>query len=191
MAVWSAQGFLFLSGSRSCARSRLHRPQPREHTSASSVAGTSRHTQVGGKGTPLWGWGGHGPVLVRGCSLRGDILPCMEPGSSTLLLLAVPSLLGCAPWDHAWAEFSSCWPCQSSVRRDRSRLGTVPRGSVPCPPLAGLLPVPWPLGALLPQCAQLPPARAQGVGQDRARAAGAPWGRCSRPCGTRQGGAGF
>lgn len=57
MAVWSAQGFLFLSGSRSCARSRLHRPQPQEHTGASSAAGTLRHAQVGGKGTPLRGWG--------------------------------------------------------------------------------------------------------------------------------------
>lgn len=180
MAVWSAQGFLFLSGSRSCARSRLHRPQPQEHTGASSAAGTSRHAQVGGKGTPLRGWGGgHSPVLLWGFSLCGDILPCMEPGSSTLLLLAVPSLMGCAPWGQAWAEFSSCWPCHSSGAQ------------CPVPPLAGLLPVPWPLGAVLPQCAQLPPARAQGVGQDRTRAAGAPWGRCSRPHGTRQSGAGF
>lgn len=144
------------------------------------------------EGDPFAGLGGgHGPALLQGFSLCGDILPCMQPGSSTLLILAVPSLTGSAPRGQAWAEFGSCWPCHSSVRRDTSRLGTVPRGSVPCPPLAGLLPVPWPLGAVLPQCAQLPPARAQGVGQDRARAAGAPWGRCSQPHGTQQSGAGF
>lgn len=166
-------------------------PSPRSTPAPAPRPGPCGTHRLEGRGPLCGAGGGHGPALLQGFSLCGDILPCMQPGSSTLLILAVPSLTGSAPRGQAWAEFGSCWPCHSSVRRDTSRLGTVPRGSVPCPPLAGLLPVPWPLGAVLPQCAQLPPARAQGVGQDRARAAGAPWGRCSQPHGTQQSGAGF